>query len=264
MNGIVFLLAIKVSWLCSQNAYLWNFAHVILVTCVVFCVRFSNNVRRFPNYLTNSGELNSSRSMMVYGFYRHHLLNIRYHENMINHNEFDELTEYMWYEGQIHQHYVKCCNIECPCSKLVEGDIESEDDDDMMGDNKKNKEIRVHKKKVNNYISERKSIKTLGKFPTLYNPKGGRFEEEINAKETEDKKEHKFEVLKSVITYTTCDKYKLNAGEDNPTADDGSPNIFQAKETANTSKDPKVALRKFQVYLLKQRLHETSLYQNML
>jgi hypothetical protein len=56
--------------------------------------------------------------MIAYGYYRHHLLDVRWHENLICADDKDELEEYLYYEGQLHRHIAKCTVVNCPCHEI--------------------------------------------------------------------------------------------------------------------------------------------------
>lgn len=115
-RGVVWLFACKVSFLLTKQVhYLWHFYQVVLVIVTVFCMRLAKNVRRMPIYLSDGAELKSSDASIIYGYYRHHLLDERWHEGLIGSGDQQEMEEYLWYEGQLQKHISKCTTIECPC-----------------------------------------------------------------------------------------------------------------------------------------------------
>ena len=115
-RGVVWLFSCKVSFLLTEQVHsLWHCYHVVLVIVTIFCMRLAKNVQRMPIYLSNGAELKSSDSSIIYGYYRHHLLDERWHEGLIGASDQQEMEEYLWYEGQLQNHISNCTTCDCPC-----------------------------------------------------------------------------------------------------------------------------------------------------
>lgn len=56
--------------------------------------------------------------MAIYGYYRHHLLDLRWNSNLISPNDKYAMEELLWYEGQLQKHIAKCTITNCPCHDI--------------------------------------------------------------------------------------------------------------------------------------------------
>jgi hypothetical protein len=187
--------------------------------------------------------------MIAYGYYRHHLLDVRWHENLISADDKDELEEYLYYEGQLHRHIAKCTVVNCPCheiptinnfckqppisSNLNGSEKSSDEESDVIyfevkpGDN-------AVEDMVQNLDTDRiKQINQLIKFSPV---------NKLNKQRT--------------------DKKDLNKG--NQLQRMGSRIGIQIPKAPKPKLDPTKRLRKLQLFLLNQRLDKADAYQSIL
>lgn len=92
-QGFVWLFACRASYVLSSEVhYLWHYSQLIVVIVTIFCLRLVDNFRRIPIYLTGRNDV-ASDSIAIYGYYRHHLLDLRWNSGLISGNDKYEMEE---------------------------------------------------------------------------------------------------------------------------------------------------------------------------
>ena len=160
--GLCILMGCSASFLLLQTNTdtIRSSCRTVLCVLVSFFLKIGFNVdlRKFQ-YLSDCNLKKQGYygdSTRLFALYRHHVLDSKWHDNIISQESLDDRSEYMFYEGQFIHHMEKCNFSECPCQFFKKKHacvVEDLSDDESKSDkvlqrNPDNKPTGCHEHKV--------------------------------------------------------------------------------------------------------------------
>jgi hypothetical protein len=160
--GLCILIGCSASFLLLQanTDTIRNSARTVLCVFVSFFLKISLNVdlKKFQ-YLSDWNLMKHGYygdSTRLFALYRHHVLDSKWHDNMISEESLDDRSEYMFYEGQFVHHMAKCHLSKCPCQffkkkhACIRDDLSDDESksDKVLQRNPDNKPTGCHEHKV--------------------------------------------------------------------------------------------------------------------
>lgn len=236
-------------------------------------MRLSKNIRGSNIYLGDSTDKHSCSSSMIYGYYRHQILDEKWYHDQITQDNKDELEEYLYYEGQLQKHISRCIALDCPChtieSTFSSSSLKSKKTSNMATEKDTQVDAMSQKTKISKENLSKKSFNTL-MIPKSYSAlsenqhsaytniksqgsNSSETKDEICPVHLEDAERDKIKFIKRMANFKAFSEPKP---ERNPiTSSDNDKNLLinGQKNTENLNKRNPKELRKLQLYMLNQK-----------
>ena len=226
-------------------------------------------------YLDVGTDKSSCNSSMIYGYYRHQILDEKWYHNQLTDENKNELEEYMNYEGQLQKHISRCIALECPChkiestfsdsslkSKKTANIVTMESEKNLLIDVPSQKTLATNlntKFSVNNFNppkssslfadSQQSSKKSIKSYSENYSQMKG----EMNVAHNEDSEADKIKFIKRMANFRSYSELKPEKNSGINSDNDKNLNMNSQKPNEHSNKRPPSELRKLQLYMLNQK-----------